>query len=55
LQSRRLYQVLPDAAAARSHFLRLIDDSDEDYLYPASCFVPVDLPRSVQAALTLVV
>ena len=51
LQSRRIYQVLPDDSAARSAFMRVIDDSGEDYLYPASCFVPIDLPNALKAML----
>ena len=52
LQTRRIYQVLPDASVAKSHFLRIIDDSGEDYLYPEACFLPVELPRIVQTAIT---
>ena len=33
-----LYQVLPDASAARSDYLRIIDETGEDYLYPAAYF-----------------
>ncbi len=51
LQLRKLYAVLPDEDAARSDFLRVVDDSGEDYLYPASCFLLVDLPASVEEAL----
>ena len=51
LQTRRIYQVLPDDSAAKSRFLRVIDDSGEDYLYPESCFLPVELPEFVQAAI----
>jgi hypothetical protein len=51
LQHSRIYQVIQDASAARSRFLRVVDDSGEDYLYPASCFLPVDLPVVVQEAL----
>jgi hypothetical protein len=51
LQLRKLYQVLPDETAARSHFLRVIDDSGEDYLYPDANFLLVDLPASVEDAL----
>ena len=54
LQVRRIYQVLPDESAARSNFVRVIDDSGEDYLYPASCFVEVDLPKAVRDALQVV-
>jgi hypothetical protein len=51
LQARRLYQVLPDASAARSDFVRVIDDSGEDYLYPASCFAEANLASAVKDAL----
>ena len=48
---RKLYQVLPDESAARSGFLRVIDDSGEDYLYPAGNFLLVELPPAVEDAL----
>ena len=51
LQLRKLYRVLPNEAAARSHFLRVIDDSGEDYLYRDGNFLAVDLPASVEDAL----
>jgi hypothetical protein len=28
--------------------LRVIDDSDEDYLFPATCFVPVEVPKAAE-------
>jgi hypothetical protein len=51
LQTRRIYEVLPDPSAARSKMLRVIDDSGEDYLYPSSCFLHVPLPASVRQAI----
>lgn len=51
LQVRRLYRDLPDPAAARSDYVRVVDDSGEDYLYPASCFIPLELPPPAQVAL----
>jgi hypothetical protein len=51
LQPRRIYQVIRDDSAARSRFIRVVDDSGEDYLYPKSCFLPVELPKVVQEAL----
>ena len=41
LKVRTIYQVLPDASAARSNYLRIIDETGEDYLYPAVYFIPV--------------
>jgi len=40
LKVRTVYQVLPDASAARSNYLRIIDETGEDYLYPAAYFKP---------------
>ena len=51
LTPRMLYQVLPDEDAARSAYVRVIDNEGEDYLYPAKYFVIVDLPREVERAL----
>lgn len=50
LELRKLYQVLPDPTASKHHQLRVIDESGEDYLYPNSYFVPVDLPPAVEKA-----
>lgn len=47
----KVYPVLSDDEAAREGFTRVIDDSGEDYLYPATSFVPVDLPEPAKAAL----
>jgi hypothetical protein len=41
LKVRTVYQALPDASAARSNYLRIIDETGEDYLYPAAYFVSV--------------
>ena len=51
LTPRMIYQVLPDESAARSDYVRVIDNEGEDYLYPAKYFVIVDLPREVERAL----
>jgi hypothetical protein len=50
LTPRMVYQVLPDESAARSEYVRVIDNEGEDYLYPAKYFVIVDLPREVERA-----
>ncbi len=51
LEVRKLYQVLPDDDAARHRYLRVIDESGEDYLYPASYFMMIDLPQVIKEAL----
>jgi len=50
LELRKLYQVLPDDEAAKHKQLRVIDESGEDYLYPADYFIPVHLPQSAEKA-----
>ena len=47
LQLRKLYQVLPDASAAKDEYVRVIDESGEDYLYPAGYFLSIPLPDAV--------
>ncbi|MGH7454626.1 MAG: hypothetical protein ACRENG_24945 [bacterium] len=41
LKVKTVYQVLPDKSAARSNYLRVIDETGEDYLYPEAYFVPI--------------
>ncbi len=45
LEKRKIYRVLPDDEAKKEGYLRVIDDSGEDYLYPESYFVLIKLPR----------
>jgi hypothetical protein len=46
-----LYRLLPDEAAAAEGLVRVVDDSGEDYLYPADRFVVVQVPPSEEARL----
>ena len=50
LELCKIYQVIPDARAAEHWLIRVIDESGEDYLYPADCFVPIELPQAVEQA-----
>jgi hypothetical protein len=47
LQLWKIYRVLPDADAAAEDYLRVVDESGEDYLYPARRFVIVEFSRKV--------
>jgi hypothetical protein len=47
LEVRKLYEIVPDSAAAKHGQIRIIDESGEGYLYPPSLFVHVDLPAAV--------
>ena len=51
LEPRKIYQVLPEESSAADGYIRVIDDSGEDYLYPQDYFVPIDLPQAAQKAL----
>ena len=51
LEKRKLYQILPDNAAAQEGYMRVVDESGEDYLYPESYFILVDLPRQAEEVL----
>ena len=50
LERRKVYPVLPDADAAGSNYVRVIDETGEDYLFPASRFILVPVTREVEAA-----
>lgn len=54
LQVLRVYRRLPDGAAESKGFLRVIDDSGEDYLYPEECFLPLPVPRALEEKLEAV-
>ena len=51
LTPRMIYQVLPDESAAKSDYIRVIDNEGEDYLYPADYFIFVDFSREIERAL----
>ena len=51
LELHKVYRVVPDAEAEKDGDLRVIDESGEDYLYPASNFVVVDLSQEVARTL----
>jgi len=51
LEVRKIYQVLPDEAAAADGLLRIVDESGEDYLYPAKLFLQIELPQAIEKAL----
>jgi len=42
---------LPDESAARSHYVRVIDNEGKDYLYPADYFIFMQFPHEVEQAL----
>jgi hypothetical protein len=53
LELRKIYRFFEDRTASRSGLLRVVDESGEDYLYPADYFVAIKLPRKVEKAVQL--
>jgi hypothetical protein len=51
LERRKLYAVTPDPEAERHGQVRIVDESGEDYLYPAKWFAPVSLPAQTRLVL----
>ena len=51
LEMHKIYRILPDEDAATDGDIRVIDESGEDYLYPAEYFVFVELPQAVEKSL----
>ena len=50
MEKRKIYQILPDEEAAQEGYLRVVDESREDYLYPESYFILIELTRKAQEA-----
>jgi len=48
LQLWKIYKTLRDDDARAEGFLRVIDETGEDYLFPEENFVPIDLPQKAQ-------
>jgi hypothetical protein len=53
LKVRTIYQVLPDESAAKSNYARIVDETGEDYLYPATYFVFIEIPPEAAKALLI--
>ena len=47
LELHKIYRVLPDEDAEANGDLRIVDETGEDYLYPAGQFASVNLPPEV--------
>ena len=51
LEVGKLYRIIPDEEAAAHGYIRIIDESGEDYAFAASRFHVVQLPQAVGEAL----
>lgn len=52
LEKGKVYPVLPDVKSKKEGYIRVVDESGEDYLYPEAYFVFVELPRKAKDALS---
>ena len=50
LEARKIYEVVPDKIAQSRGYLRVIDESGEDYLFPADRFVAIEVPQAARSA-----
>lgn len=48
LELHKIYWVMPDEDVEADGDIRVVDESGEGYLYPAKCFVLVNLPSAVE-------
>ena len=53
LEPRKVYRVVPDVSAEAKALLRVVDDSGEDYLFPARLFVPIEVPTKAIPAFAI--
>ena len=51
LELHKVYRVLPDEDAEAEGDIRIVDESGEDYLYPASYFASIKVPAAVEESL----
>ena len=51
LTPRMIYEIILDEEAAKSNYVRVIDNEGEDYLYPADFFLYMDFPLEVKETL----
>ena len=52
LELRKVYEVVEDKEALSQGLIRIIDESGEDYLYPQSYFMQIDLPQNIRQVLS---
>ncbi|MCC6453689.1 MAG: hypothetical protein IT328_01975 [Caldilineaceae bacterium] len=55
LTLHKVYKVIPDEKGERHAMIRIVDDTGEDYLFPVSRFVPVQIPEVAEQSFDLAV
>ena len=51
LEVRKLYALIPDSDAEQHGQIRIIDESGDDYLYPAEYFRATELPVEIEKSI----
>ncbi len=53
LEVRKIYRRLPDDDASELGMIRVIDESEEDYLFPTRYFAPIELTEELERLLAI--
>jgi len=51
LELYKIYRNVPDKQVESGGDIRIIDESGEDYIYPKSFFIPIEIPKKVKQAI----
>ena len=51
LEPLKIYRLLTDRGAEKHKLVRVVDESGEDYLFPASYFKPIELSAPIRRAI----
>jgi hypothetical protein len=54
LEKRKIYEVRAPVANDPDFMIRVVDESGDDYLFPAKWFIPLELPAKARRAMTAV-
>lgn len=52
LETRKIYESIPDSQASKHDQIRIVDESGEDYLFPSELFMELKVPQSLGQALS---
>jgi hypothetical protein len=50
----KIYRMIPDTKAEKEGFIRVVDESGEDYLYPHDNFIDVNLSQKARSTVLAV-
>lgn len=53
LELRKIYRAVTDPEASRHGYVRVVDESGEDYLYPGRYFVAIEVPKAAEKVFRL--